>query len=314
MTKTAYLFPGQGSQYVGMGRDLYASYPEARAVFDRAAAVLGNSLVEVIFAGPEEVLRKTEYTQPAVLTASMAVYAILRARGHCPDGVAGLSLGEYTALVAAGSLSFEEALPLVQKRGRFMQEAVPAGAGTMAAILGLSREEIARVCREASDSGVAAPANFNCPGQVVISGETEAVRRAGELARHAGAKKVTELKVSTPFHTSLLAPVEERLARELEAVTLRRPEIPVVFNVSARFLVDPAEIRKALIRQVSHPVLWEDAMGAMVREGYGRYLELGPGKTLTGFMKRIAPGAYAAAAEDGPSVEKVLADLKEVLC
>ncbi len=306
MVKTAFIFPGQGAQYPGMGWDLYIAYPEARDVFERAAAVLGRHLLKVIFRGPEEELQKTEYTQPALLTVSTAVHAVLRSRWRCPDGVAGLSLGEYTALVAAGSLSFEEALVLVQKRACFMQGTIPAGVGTMAAVIGLSREETVRVCREVSGGGVVAPANFNCPGQVVISGEAETVRRAGGLAVQAGARKVIPLKVSAPFHTSLLAPVEELLARELRAVTVGKPEVPVVFNVSAGFLEDPIKIREALVKQITHPVLWEDSIGAMVREGYEYFLELGPGRVLTGFMKRIAPWVRAVAVGNQSSLEKVL--------
>lgn len=309
MAKTAFIFPGQGAQYVGMGRDLYLAYPEARAVFDRAATVLGRRLLQVIFRGPEEELQKTEYTQPALLTTSLAVYAVVHARWNCrPKGMAGLSLGEYTALVAAGALTFEEALLLVQKRARFMQGTVPVGTGTMAAIIGLSREETVRVCRKVSASGVVTPANFNCPGQVVISGEAETVQRAGKMAIRAGARKVIPLRVSAPFHTPLLAPVEELLARELEAVTVCTPEVPVIFNVSGCFFDDPAGIRNALVKQVSHPVLWEDSIETLVRDGYDYFLELGPGRVLTGFMKRIAPGVRAMAIGDRASLEKILAE------
>lgn len=312
MGRIAFIFPGQGSQYVGMGKDFYDTYPSARAVYDQAAAVLGGELLDIIFSGPEEVLQKTEITQPAILTTSVAICRVIEEMGWRAEGLAGLSLGEYSALVAGGAISFEDALPLVQKRGRYMQEAVPLGLGTMLAIVGLSREEVLRICAEAGERGVVVPANYNSPGQVVISGHRDALNYAGELARQAGAKKITELKVSAPFHSPLLFPVQEKLAGELDRITLRRPSVPLVVNVSAKLLADPQQIREALIRQVSNTVFWEDSMVALINAGFDTFLELGPGKTLTGLMKRINPAAYHAAVEDLPALDKVLARLKEV--
>ncbi|HHX87222.1 MAG TPA: ACP S-malonyltransferase, partial [Firmicutes bacterium] len=313
MVKTAFLFPGQGSQYVGMGKDLYDRYDSAKNVFEQAAAILGPELLEVIFQGPEEKLKQTEYTQPAVLATSLAVAAaVVEEMGLRPEGAAGLSLGEYSALVVAGSMAFEDALTLVRRRGKLMQEAVPPGQGMMAAVMGLPREEIERICCQVQTLGIAEPANYNCPGQVVISGEPEAVRKAGDLAREAGAKKVVVLKVSAPFHCALLKPVEEEMARELADIDIRPPSIPVVFNCSAGFLSDPPGIKQALIRQVSQAVLWEDSIRRLIEEGYDTFLELGPGKVLTGFMKRIDPTRFYASIGDRSSLIKVQAELKEV--
>jgi len=305
MPKIAVLFPGQGAQYAGTGRDFYDTFSAARAVFDQAASVLGDTLLDTIFNGPEEALQKTETTQPAILTTSIAVYRVLEDLGCRADGVAGLSLGEYSALVAAGALSLPEALPLVQKRGRYMQEAVPLGQGSMAAVMGLSKDQIEAVCREASAEGVVAPANYNCPGQVVISGGKEAVQYALTLAREAGAKKMVELKVSAPFHCALLEPVEQRLADELDKVNLRSPRIPVVFNVSAAYESDPARIKENLVKQVSRPVLWEQSMRLLCAAGYDTFIDVGPGSTLTKLMKRIEPSVYTAAVEDSGSLDKV---------
>ena len=305
MPKIAVLFPGQGAQFAGMGRDFYDTFSAARAVFDQAASVLGDALLDTIFNGPEEALQKTETTQPAILTTSIAVYRVLEDLGCRADGVAGLSLGEYSALVAAGALSLPEALPLVQKRGRYMQEAVPLGQGSMAAVMGLSKDQIEAVCREASAEGVVAPANYNCPGQVVISGGKEAVQSALTLAREAGAKKVVELKVSAPFHCALLEPVEQRLADELDKVNLKSPRIPVVFNVSAAYESDPARIKENLVKQVSRPILWEQSMRLLCAAGYDTFIDAGPGSTLTKLMKRIESSVFTAAVEDSASLDKV---------
>ncbi len=292
---------------------MYDRYGAARAVFEQAAQILGPELLEVIFQGPEEKLKQTEFTQPAVLATSLAVAAVVEEMGLKPEGAAGLSLGEYSALVVSGAMSFEDALPLVRRRGRLMQEAVPPGEGMMMAIMGLPREEIERICRQASIWGVVEPANYNCPGQVVFSGEPEAVRKAGDLAREAGAKKVVELKVSAPFHCALLKPVEEEMARELADIEIRPPSIPVVFNCSASFVSDPPVIKQALVKQVSQAVRWEDSMRRLVEEGYDTFLELGPGKVLAGFMKRIDPARFCASIGDSLSLHKVRAELKEVL-
>ncbi len=305
--KTAVLFPGQGAQFVGMGRDFYERYPEARLVFDQSAEVLGREIVDLIFHGPEDRLQITEYTQPAILTVSTAIFRVLEKLGIKPGGLAGLSLGEYSALVAAGSLSFAEALPLVQKRGIFMQEAVSEGEGTMAAIMGLPHEVVGEICSRACSEGLVSPANYNCPGQIVISGRTAAVRLAVELAREAGAKKVTELKVSAPFHCALLQPVEERLARELDQVSLQKPSVPVVFNVSARFATEPDQIKENLVNQVSSPILWEQSVQTLIASGIDTFIGLGPGNSLSRLMKRIAPELKTYSVEKAEHVS-LLAD------
>ncbi|MEW5785393.1 MAG: ACP S-malonyltransferase [Bacillota bacterium] len=312
MAKIAFLFPGQGSQFVGMGRELYEHFPAARAVFEQAATVLGEELLRIIFSGPVEELQKTENTQPAILTTSLAVCRVMETLGIPAAGAAGLSLGEYSALVAAGALSFEDALPLVRNRGRFMQEAVPLGKGTMAAVMGLPADKVEAVCREAGRAGVVTPANYNCPGQIVISGEVTAVNLASELARQAGAKKVTELKVSAPFHCPLLAPVEAKLERELAALELKTPAVPVVFNVSAGLITDPLQIKASLVKQVSSPILWEQSIRTLLDLEYDTFIEMVPGNSLSKLMKRIDPNVFAATVEDRESLEAVRQHLKEV--
>jgi len=303
LAKIAVLFPGQGAQFVGMGREFYNLFPAARAVFEEAASVLGNDLLEKIFCGPEEALQQTETTQPAILTVSTAVYRVLEEIGCRAQGLAGLSLGEYSALVAAGAISFREALPLVQKRGRYMQEAVPPGEGSMVAVMGLSEEQIEAVCREARVVGVVSPANYNCPGQVVISGKKEAVQHALALAREAGAKKTVELKVSAPFHCALLEPVESRLEGELNKIALNTPGLPVVFNVSAAYETDPARIRENLVKQVSSPILWAQSMSRLCADGFDTFIDVGPGDTLAKLIKRTEPSVYSAVVKDPASLE-----------
>lgn len=312
MAKIAILFPGQGAQYVGMGREFYDNLPAARAVFDRAATIMGESFLHTIFYGSEEELAQTENTQPAILATSIAVYRVLEELGCRAQAMAGLSLGEYSALVASGALEFDQALPLVQKRGRFMQEAVPFGEGMMAAVMGLSGEKIEAICRAAAASGVVSPANYNCPGQVVISGRTEAVRFALRLAREAGAKKIVELNVSAPFHCSLLEPVERQLARELEMVKLSPPAVNMVFNVSAAFETEPSRIKEHLIKQVSCPILWEQSVRRLCADGFDTFIDAGPGKSLLKLLKRIDPSVYAAAVDDLASLEAVRNHLKGV--
>ncbi len=312
MAKIAIIFPGQGAQYVGMGREFYDNFPAARAVFDRAAEIMGDNFLHTIFDGTEEELGRTEITQPAILATSIAVYRVLEELGCRAQGMAGLSLGEYSALVAAGALEFDQALPLVQKRGRFMQEAVPLGEGMMAAVMGLTGEEVEAVCRAAAARGVVSPANYNCPGQVVISGRTEAVRLALRLAREAGAKKMVELNVSAPFHCSLLEPVGRQLARELDAVTLRTPNVDVLFNVSAAYENEPSRIKEHLIKQVSSPILWEQSMHNLCADGFDTFIDAGPGKSLPKLLKRIDPSAYAAALDGPDSLEAVRNYLKGV--
>jgi len=310
--KLAFIFPGQGAQYVGMGREMAEQYSVARRVFAEADDILGFNLSEKIFSGSEEELKQTEITQPAILATSIAcLQVLLNEYGIKPDGAAGLSLGEYSALVCAGALSFAEALPLVQKRGRFMQEALPPGLSGMAALLGFEREKVMETCRLAAPFGVVEPANFNAPDQIVIAGELGALRRACQIAKELGAKRVIELPVSVSFHCSLLKDVELLLARELDKVELTFAKLSVVANVSATYVCTPLEIRQALIRQVSHAVLWQDSIEMLEDDGYDAFIEVGPGKSLTGLVKKISPGLWAHQVEDPKTLEKVVAALRE---
>ena len=287
----AFLFPGQGSQSVGMGKSLAEQFAEARAVFDEADEALGESLSRTIFDGPAETLTLTENTQPAILTMSIAVYRVLSARGLAPALVAGHSLGEYSAHVAAGTIAFADAVRVVRHRGRYMQEAVPVGSGAMAAILGLDSETVARACEEAAEGEVVSPANLNSPGQVVIAGTAAAVARASERAKALGARRAIPLQVSAPFHCALMKPAEERLAPELRALRVAAPRVPVIANVDAQPKTDGAAAVDALIRQVSAPVRWEDVMRRLVAEGATTFVEVGPGSVLTGLARKQARGA-----------------------
>jgi len=282
----AFIFPGQGSQKVGMGRSLADAYPEARATFDEAEAVLPG-LTKVIFDGPEADLVLTENAQPAILTMSVAAQRVLAAHGIEPAFVAGHSLGEYSAHVAAGTFSFADAVRIVRRRGRYMQEAVPVGAGSMAAILGLDADAVARACEEAAQGEVVSPANINGAGQVVIAGATGAVQRAGERAKALGAKRVIPLAVSAPFHCALLKPAEERLEPELRRLAVQNPRVPVVANVDAEPNRDAASAIDALVSQVSAPVRWEQVVRRLASEGVTNYVEVGPGTVLSGLVKKI---------------------------
>lgn len=287
----ACLFPGQGSQAVGMGKALADQFPICAATFAEADAALGESLSGLIFNGPADRLILTENTQPAILTMSVAVWRLLEERGLRPSFVAGHSLGEYSAHVAAGTLAFSDAVRLVRNRGRYMQEAVPVGQGAMAAILGLDEAAVARACQEAAEGEVVSPANLNAPGQVVIAGSAAAVARAGERAKALGAKRTIPLQVSAPFHCALMDPAAERLAPELRAVPSRDPRVPVVANVDGEPKRSAAASIDALIRQVSSPVRWESVVQRLASEGVTAYVEVGPGKVLSGLVKKIVRDA-----------------------
>lgn len=285
----AFVFPGQGSQYPGMGQDLADEFDEARQVFDEADEALGFSLSRLCFEGPEEQLRLTEKTQPAMLAVSIALFRVLEKRENVPDYVAGHSVGEYAALVAAGGLDFQDAVRLVHQRGRFMQEAVPVGEGAMAAVMGLELSDVKQICQEAALGEVVSPANINTADQIVISGHRRAVERAAALAQVRGARKVRSLPVSAPFHCGLMKPAQERLARVLEEITFQDLRVPLVNNLEAREVRDATGAREGLIGQVSSPVLWSESIERLVEAGVSTFVEVGPGRVLRGLIRRIAP-------------------------
>lgn len=288
----AYLFPGQGSQHAGMGKELADNFAVARQVFEEANDALGFDLAALCFNGPEDDLKLTANTQPAILTTSVAALRVLSAEtGLVPSFAAGHSLGEYTALVCAGGLAFADAVRVVRQRGTFMQQAVPVGTGSMAAILGLGLDDLAVVCSDAAQGQVVAPANFNSDGQVVIAGHTEAVDRAIVLAKEKGAKRAMPLPVSAPFHCSLMIPAGERLATVLNGIDVGEMTLPVITNVEAAPNQDSARVRELLVKQVSAPVRWQETIASMVELGVDRYVEIGPGKVLSGLAKRMAKGS-----------------------
>ena len=309
--KTAFVFPGQGSQKVGMLKDLYEAYPIVRERFAQADEALGYSISQLCFEGPDTELVKTANTQPAILTASVACYEILKEKGFTPDIVGGHSLGEYSALVAAGVLDFKDAVYVVHKRGEYMQEAVPLGEGAMAAILALPREEVVRICGEVNDTvGSVQAVNFNCPGQIVIAGATKAVEMAAEKMKEAGAKRAVMLPVSAPFHSRLMEPAAKRLQEELDKIEVKDAQIPVVANITGEILKDGATIKEALVTQAAAPVLWEDCVATMVDFGVTRFVEVGPGKVLTGFTKKINKAMELANVEDEASLAAAIAFLQ----
>jgi [acyl-carrier-protein] S-malonyltransferase len=305
----AFIYPGQGSQKVGMGKALADRYPEARVVFDEADAALGTPLSRLCFDGPEDQLTLTENTQPAILTASIAATRVLSARGIEPAFVAGHSLGEYSANVAAGTFGFADAVRIVRRRGRYMQEAVPVGAGAMAAIMGLDAAAVQTACEEAAQGDVVSPANINGAGQVVIAGSAAAVVRASERAKALGARRAIPLQVSAPFHCALMKPAEERLAPELRALPVQDPRVPIIANADAQPKRDAASAIEALVRQVASPVRWEEVVQRLALAGVTNYVEVGPGTVLSGLVRKIHKEAVVhnfAAPEDLAAIETAL--------
>jgi [acyl-carrier-protein] S-malonyltransferase len=307
--KAVFLFPGQGAQYAGMGKKIHDQYPVAREIFKTADEILGFSLSGLCFEGPEEELQKTINAQPAIFTVSVACAGVLLERGIEPLAAAGHSLGEYSALVTAGSISFADGVMLVRKRGQYMQETVPLGTGGMVAVLGLDAPEITRVCSQVRSEGmVVDAANFNCPGQVVIAGENQALERAKILAKEAGAKRCLPLAVSAPFHSTLLRPAGDKMAAELAAVEIKDPRIPVVANVTADYVTNGDHVRRLLVEQVYSPVRWEESMIRLVND-FETFIEAGPGNVLTGLLKKISRKVSIANTENPESIEKMLTQL-----
>lgn len=307
MGKIAFVFPGQGSQSVGMGQDLFDQSPDARRLFEQVDTKLGFSLSELIFEGPEDELKQTANTQPALLTTSVVMYEALAARGIKPDFVAGHSLGEYSALTAAGVLSFEDAVSIVRARGEFMEQAVPGGQGAMAAVLGGERKSLEELCAEISNGGhLVELANVNCPGQIVVSGSKEGVGQVVERVKEIGAKRAIPLEVSGPFHSSLMREAAERLSGKLDNVSFQDAPVPVVANVTARPVQQSEEIKQLLVEQVYSPVLWSDSIAWLIEQGVDTFVELGPGSVLTGLIKKIDKTVALYNVKDLETLEKTI--------
>jgi len=307
----AFLFPGQGSQAAGMGKELAAMYPPARQTFDEADAALGFKLSQLCFEGPDDKLKLTEITQPAILTMSVAAFRVLQSKGIKPACVAGHSLGEYSAHVAAGTLDFADAVRTVRNRGNYMQEAVPVCEGAMAAVLGMSIADVQKVCDESAQGQVCSPANINSPDQIVISGNKAAVERAAGLAKQRGAKRAIMLPVSAPFHCALMQPAQDRLAADLRALSFHPMQVPVVKNFDASPTTDPEDAREALIRQVTGAVQWERSMRALIAKGVDTFVEVGPGKVLCGLMRQIDRSKTCLNVEDQVSLQKTVDHLSQ---
>lgn len=306
MSKVAFLFPGQASQYCGMGKDLAQNFPESQGVLEQADAALGFPISKMCFEGTEEELKLTENTQPGILTVSIAAYRALEKRGVVPDFVAGHSLGEYSALVAAGGIEFADAVKLVRARGKYMQEAVPPGEGAMAAILGMAPSDVADVCKKASQGEVVSPANLNSPEQTVISGTASAVKRAVEIASQSGAKRAVILPVSAPFHCALMMPAQKRLETDLRAARFSSLKVPLITNVDAEAITTGDEARESLIRQVTSPVRWLDTIREMIEAGVSVFVEVGPGKVLCGLLRQIDRSVRALNVEDAASLNSTM--------
>lgn len=312
-TLLTFLFPGQGSQTVGMGKDLAERFPVAQQTFEEADEALGYGLSQLCFEGPEDQLRLTEITQPAILTVSVAAFRVLREHGLQPAFVAGHSLGEYSAHVGAGTLSFVDAVRTVRNRGRYMQEAVPPGVGAMAAILGMGPDRVNELCRDAAQGEVCEPANINSPEQIVISGNTAAVERAAKLAGERGAKRAVMLPVSAPFHCWLMKPAQDRLAVDLQALQFQKPAIPVVCNVDPALVQEADLSRDALLRQVTGSVKWYQSVQLLISQGVTSFVEVGPGKILCGLMRQIDRSRTCANVEDEASLKKALEKLEQAV-
>ena len=307
--KIAFVFPGQGSQYVGMGKDLWEHYDQVKSLYEEASETLGYDIKELSFHGPQEELNKTFRTQPCLLTASIAAYKVLSLQGVTACVMAGHSLGEYSAIVAAGVISFRDALRLTEKRGMFMQEAVPEGRGLMAAVTGLDRNKVDDICLSV-ESGYVSSANYNAPGHVVIAGEKRGIEEAMKMARNAGAKKALALAVSAPSHCTLMVEASNRLAGLLNTIEIRDPEVPIVNNADAMFLSNAERIKSSLVNQLNSPLLWEDSVRNMAETGIDTFIEIGPGKLLTGLIKRIEPSVKLYNVEDSESLNRTLKELK----
>lgn len=305
----AFVFSGQGSQYIGMGKDLWNHFEDVRLLYEEASDTLNYDVKKLSFEGPQEELNKTFRTQPCILTASIAAYRALLSRGITPYVVAGHSLGEYSAIVTAGVLSFQEALQLTEKRGIFMQEAVPEGEGLMATVIGLDRNKVDDICLSV-ESGYVSPANYNAPGHIVIAGEKKGVEEAMKLAKIAGAKKVLALSVSAPSHCTLMVEASDRLADLLNTIEFENPELPVVNNADALFLTNNEKIKLSLIKQLNSPLLWEDSIRNIVDTGINTFVEVGPGKVLSGLIKRIEPLSRQFNVEDTKSLNKTVGNIR----